>query len=66
MSCEVLSPYGGDAVLVIYSESQYCEMPVLVRDAKLIVSAVLQALLHSARLSNETLDWRYALEPIEK
>jgi hypothetical protein len=40
ISCEFLSPYGNRAALVIYCNTQHCEMPALARDAQLVVSAV--------------------------
>ena len=39
VSCQVLSPYRNNAPLVIYCDARQCEMPVLVRDDQLSVSA---------------------------
>ncbi len=38
-SCQVLSPYQTNAALVIYCNQAMCEMPVLVYDEQVIVSA---------------------------
>jgi hypothetical protein len=39
LSCQLLSPYGGNAPLVVYCDSEVCTMPVLVRDKQLVIEA---------------------------
>jgi hypothetical protein len=39
LSCQVVSPYENNAALVIYCDAQECEMPILVRDDQLGISA---------------------------
>ncbi|MGB3406744.1 MAG: hypothetical protein WBA67_04560, partial [Jannaschia sp.] len=39
LSCQILPPYPSPAPLVIYCDAQRCEMPVLLRDDHLTVSA---------------------------
>ncbi len=40
VSCQLLSPYEGNAALVVYCLGQRCEMPVMVRDTQLAIGAV--------------------------
>ena len=40
VSCQLVSPYEGNAALVVYCDAQRCQMPVLVRDPQLSISAI--------------------------
>jgi hypothetical protein len=40
VSCQVVSPYGGEAALVVYCDVKTCEMPVLGVDEQLVATAV--------------------------
>jgi hypothetical protein len=39
LSCQLLSPYGGNAPLVVYCDAQSCTMPILGRDEQLIIGS---------------------------